>query len=314
MTAFYRFFGAADAAPMSSPMTLLRPHLDRGRARLLGERAPVSAGAASIVHAQSLPLRTARPLHRPGPSAGARSTAAIRADPAAGALAARNSARSSRPQLAPMFDKRFVRWARPAGCRSTASAFRPRSTRRSARGAPGRHGDGAARRGSSGCPAISARRELLRLAGLRATLRRRAGRPVAALSRARAISRPFKSRADRVEVLHRSFTRSISASRPPQLDRYVLLDAQDWMTGRASSRAVDRDHPHRPARRAGDLPHRGRDRACCRAGSPSDMLARWRYDEELMPRAHAARPLLDLRRLPPLQLLTAREHELTPPP
>jgi S-adenosylmethionine-diacylglycerol 3-amino-3-carboxypropyl transferase len=40
----------------------------------------------------------------------------------------------------------------------------------------------------------------------------------------------IRDRADRVEVLNRSFTEYLK-SRPPQsLDRYVLLDAQDWMS------------------------------------------------------------------------------------
>ena len=41
-------------------------------------------------------------------------------------------------------------------------------------------------------------------------------------------------------------------------DRYVLLDAQDWMTDRSAQCAVERDHPHGRPRRARDLPDRRR--------------------------------------------------------
>ena len=39
-----------------------------------------------------------------------------------------------------------------------------------------------------------------------------------------------RSRAHRVEVLNRSFTEYLSDRPAQSLDRYVLLDAQDWMT------------------------------------------------------------------------------------
>jgi S-adenosylmethionine-diacylglycerol 3-amino-3-carboxypropyl transferase len=40
----------------------------------------------------------------------------------------------------------------------------------------------------------------------------------------------IRDRADRVEVLHRSFTEYLKSREPQSLDRYVLLDAQDWMS------------------------------------------------------------------------------------
>ena len=39
----------------------------------------------------------------------------------------------------------------------------------------------------------------------------------------------IKSRADRVEVLNRSFTEYLEAQEDASRDRYILLDAQDWM-------------------------------------------------------------------------------------
>lgn len=40
----------------------------------------------------------------------------------------------------------------------------------------------------------------------------------------------IRARADRVEVLNRSFTEYLRTQRHRSLDRYVLLDAQDWMS------------------------------------------------------------------------------------
>jgi S-adenosylmethionine-diacylglycerol 3-amino-3-carboxypropyl transferase len=40
----------------------------------------------------------------------------------------------------------------------------------------------------------------------------------------------IRDRADRVEVLNRSFTEYLKSRPDASLDRYVLLDAQDWMT------------------------------------------------------------------------------------
>jgi len=40
----------------------------------------------------------------------------------------------------------------------------------------------------------------------------------------------IRDRADRVEVLNRSFTEYLKSREPQSLDRYVLLDAQDWMS------------------------------------------------------------------------------------
>jgi S-adenosylmethionine-diacylglycerol 3-amino-3-carboxypropyl transferase len=40
----------------------------------------------------------------------------------------------------------------------------------------------------------------------------------------------IRARADRVEVLNRSFTEHLRSQPDQSLDRYILLDAQDWMT------------------------------------------------------------------------------------
>ena len=108
-----------------------------------------------------------------------------------------------------------------------------------------------------------------------------------------------RSRASRVRYVQRSFTDILRDSPPASFDRYVLLDAQDWMNDAELAALVDRDHPHRAAGRAGDLPHRRRRAAAAGPGArrgarPLDL----RGGAE--PRARPAGPLVDLRRLPPL--------------
>ena len=50
----------------------------------------------------------------------------------------------------------------------------------------------------------------------------------------------------------------LPARRDGSLDRYVLLDAQDWMNDATLTRALAGNHPDGPPWRARDLPHRGR--------------------------------------------------------
>ena len=110
----------------------------------------------------------------------------------------------------------------------------------------------------------------------------------------------IRDRADRVEVLNRSFTEYLK-SRPAQsLDRYVLLDAQDWMsdlqlndlwreitrTARPGARVI-----FRTAAEPSLLPGR----------VDEPVLAQWRYETETVARPHAARPLRHLWRVSPLR-------------
>ena len=110
----------------------------------------------------------------------------------------------------------------------------------------------------------------------------------------------IRDRADRVEVLNRSFTEYLK-SRPAQsLDRYVLLDAQDWMsdlqlndlwreitrTARPGARVI-----FRTAAEPSLLPGRVDD----------EVLEQWHYEAERFARADAPRPLRHLWRLPSLR-------------
>jgi S-adenosylmethionine-diacylglycerol 3-amino-3-carboxypropyl transferase len=89
-----------------------------------------------------------------------------------------------------------------------------------------------------------------------------------------------RARADRVTVVNRSFTEHLQSCPDGSVDRFVLLDAQDWMsdqqlaelwreitrTARPGARAI-----FRTAAEASPLPGRVEDR----------VLRRWRYEEEL---------------------------------
>jgi len=69
------------------------------------------------------------------------------------------------------------------------------------------------------------------------------------------IKRPFAAASASFHVL--LWTEYLQRHGDRSIDCFVLLDAQDWMTGQRSRAVVDRDYPHRQARgAAGDLPHR----------------------------------------------------------
>src|SRR4051812_24825770 len=90
----------------------------------------------------------------------------------------------------------------------------------------------------------------------------------------------IRLRAERVEVRHASCTDVLNAMQPSSADRFVLLDAQDWMTdGQLSdlwsgiNHAASRDARviFRTAGRDSILPDR----------VPESILAKWRYLPEL---------------------------------
>ena len=87
----------------------------------------------------------------------------------------------------------------------------------------------AARAGRAAGLRLQPRRQLLHLAGLRPRLRRRAAGPLPPYLRREHFD-AVRSRADRVEVLNRSITEYLAGCPAASRDRYVLLDAQDWMT------------------------------------------------------------------------------------
>ena len=110
-----------------------------------------------------------------------------------------------------------------------------------------------------------------------------------------------RTNANRVEVLNRSVTEYLQSCPAQSRDRYVLLDAQDWMTdaqlndlwfeitrtARPGARVI-----FRTAAEPSLLPGRVNDA----------VLGRWRYEERGVAQVHRAGPLGDLRRLPSLRV------------
>jgi len=88
-----------------------------------------------------------------------------------------------------------------------------------------------------------------------------------------------RSRADRVTVLNRSFTEYLEASADGSHDRYVLLDAQDWMTDaqlNALWRAITRTA--RPGARV--IFRTAAEPSLLPGRVDAALLTRWHYDAE----------------------------------
>ena len=297
---FYRFFGEADEADnIAAYWRFLGAASRRRDARLLGRRARrrLRPPPHLDVLAQRLPPRPARPLHRARPSGRARLwrrpeqyAARALARGAAGVLrdVARAVVRQAAGALGNGAATLALRPRHSAGAIRRARRRRPRTWRRCCAS------------GSSGSPAdfrIDENYFAWQAFG-RAYAERGAGPLPPYLERAHFDA--IRDRADRVEVLNRSFTEYLTSRPDRSLDRYVLLDAQDWMsdvqlndlwreitrTARPGARVI-----FRTAAAPSLLPGRVDDA----------MLRQWHYEAEQSQRPHAPRPLRDLRRVPPLR-------------
>ena len=140
-------------------------------------------------------------------------------------------------------------------------------------------------------------------------MRRRASGAAAALSRAPATSPP--SRRAPAGSTCAIVTLTEHLARQPERQPRPLCAARcaGLDDGRRPQRAVARDHAHRPARRARDLPHRRRGQPAARPRRRRRCSSRWRYEAARSAELHAARPLGDLRRLPSLRPAGAGAHE-----
>ena len=129
--------------------------------------------------------------------------------------------------LAPLFDKPAVRWATANRLSLFGLGIPPAQYEALAGGGDMRE---CCASGSNGSPAASASPTTIspgrRSAAPMPRRRRARCRPTCGAS----ISTPCARAADRVEVLNRSFTEYLAGCADGSLDRYVLLDAQDWMT------------------------------------------------------------------------------------
>jgi S-adenosylmethionine-diacylglycerol 3-amino-3-carboxypropyl transferase len=89
----------------------------------------------------------------------------------------------------------------------------------------------------------------------------------------------IRARADRIDVLNRSFTEYLESRPEGSLDRYVLLDAQDWMTD-AQLNALWREIT-RTARPGARVIFRTAAEPSLLPGRVDDaLLSRWRYEAE----------------------------------
>ena len=267
-----------NVAPTTTPIA---PHLDPRRARYWegGRRSAAAASASSraISTATACSGASSAPATRSrGCMASTRRRAARRATLAEQrALLRRASSRRSSTS----------RWS--AGSTAAGLALRPRHSAGAISGAgrPSRrrHAARARASGSSGSPATSRSQTIISPGRLSAA--RYAPGPKAALPPylQREHFDAIRSRADPRALCPALVHRHLGAMRRDSVDRYVLLDAQDWMSDGAQ-RAVERDHPHRAARRAGHLPHRRRP-TLLPGRVPTALLDRWRYRGRTLARA-----------------------------
>jgi S-adenosylmethionine-diacylglycerol 3-amino-3-carboxypropyl transferase len=89
----------------------------------------------------------------------------------------------------------------------------------------------------------------------------------------------IRARADRVEVLNRSFTEYLRSQSDRSVDRFVLLDAQDWMSDQQLNELWG--EITRTARRGARVIFRTAAAPSLLPGRVDDvLLERWRYEEE----------------------------------
>jgi S-adenosylmethionine-diacylglycerol 3-amino-3-carboxypropyl transferase len=89
----------------------------------------------------------------------------------------------------------------------------------------------------------------------------------------------LRLRADRVDVRHGSMTDTLNSMRSASIDRFVLLDAQDWMTD-AQLNALWKAITHAAAPGARVIFRTAGDVTILPGRVAGDILGRWRYLEE----------------------------------
>ena len=106
-------------------------------------------------------------------------------------------------------------------------------------------------------------------------------------------------RAGRVRYVQRSFTDILRDSPPASFDRYVLLDAQDWMNdAELAALWTEITRTARPGARV--IFRTAADERLLAGPGAGRGAARLALPGGTEPGARPARPLVDLRRLPPL--------------
>jgi S-adenosylmethionine-diacylglycerol 3-amino-3-carboxypropyl transferase len=88
-----------------------------------------------------------------------------------------------------------------------------------------------------------------------------------------------RSRSNRVRYVQRSLTETLSASPAASFDRYVLLDAQDWMTDAdLTALWTQITRTARPGARV--IFRTAAEERLLPGRLPEDLLSRWRYEDE----------------------------------
>ncbi len=276
--AFYRFFGTADArANLDAYDRLIAPHLD-SRSRLYWEgRSPLRWGGRRI----SIFARNAYRHGVLGRFIGIAHLAArahgVDLRQLLGAKTLEEQRRFFETMLAPLFDRPVVRWATanrlslyglgipPAqyealsGGRDMGVVLRERVERLAC--------------------GFSLRDNYFAWQAFGRAYAGDAAGPLPLYLRRDAFE-AVRSRANRVEVMNRSVTEYLAACPSSSRDRYVLLDAQDWMTD-AQINALWREIT-RTARPGARVIFRTAAEPSLLPGrlDPA-LLARWRYEEEV---------------------------------
>ena len=276
----------------------------RGDPGLLGCARPRRAAAHRRLRAQFLSPRVARAVHRCRPCGRQAVWQAARRR-AGGGNARPSNVSAFEREIAPLFEKRFVRWLarRPAalyGLGIPPSQYRALA------------GDG-----PDGIAAVLKRR-VERLAcdfpirenyfawqafGARYALARRS--QPAALSASAAISKRSARAPIACGSHHGSLTERLAAEPAESLDAYVLLDAQDWMNDAALTALWS--EIRRTARPGARVIFRtAADERLLPGRVPAEILDAFDYDERALARTRRARPLVDLRRFSSLRAVRCR--------
>ena len=269
-------------------------------------RAPIGTGAGSTAAGASRRSRaastaTACSAASSAPATRSRGSTASGSTRCSRRARSTSSARSSSARSRRCSTSSFVRWLARRPSALYGLGIPPAQYR-----ALAADGDGRRDRGAE-APRRAARLRLSRSPTITspgrrsaAPMRRAERAEPAALSAARSISRPCATARRGCGRYHGSFTERLKAEPDASLDAYVLLDAQDWMNDADADRAVARDPPHRAAGRPRHLPHRRRRAAAAGPRARRRCSALSSYEAGARAGARRARPLLDLRRLPPL--------------
>jgi S-adenosylmethionine-diacylglycerol 3-amino-3-carboxypropyl transferase len=181
-------------------------------------------------------------------------------------------------ELAPIFDKRFVRWLFKQPAALYGLGIPPSQHRSLAGGGP----SGMARVLQARVERLACEFDLSQNYFASQAFGRRYGSgPDAPLPPylERRNYEDIKSRSDRIGVFHVSMTEYLQRHADASIDCFVLLDAQDWMTT-GDLTLLWREITRTARRDARVIFRTAAERNLLFGRVPAEILARWRYDED----------------------------------